>query len=142
MPKLVSSILAIAFSISLASAEEFGPYRATITRVVDGDTLDAVVQVWPGITAQASLRLFGIDTPELKAKQTCERTLAQSARTALEQIASGKSVTIIVRRMDKYAGRYDASVNVDGMDLSSEMLRRKVARAYDGGARGPWCAGP
>ncbi len=42
--------------------------RSQVVRVVDGDTFDARVSVWPGIEISTRVRLRGIDAPEMRAR--------------------------------------------------------------------------
>jgi len=54
----------VLYGISLdARAEEYGPYRADVVRVIDGDTVVLDAHIWPGMTQRTHLRLSGIDTP-------------------------------------------------------------------------------
>jgi endonuclease YncB( thermonuclease family) len=46
---------------------------------VDGDTIAMAVDIWPGLTQQATVRVFRVDTPELRAAQQCEKELAAKA---------------------------------------------------------------
>jgi endonuclease YncB( thermonuclease family) len=37
------------------------------------------LDIWPGLTQQATVRVYRIDTPELRASQQCEKDLAAKA---------------------------------------------------------------
>jgi len=52
-------------------------YPARVVRVIDGDTIAMAVDIWPGLTQQATVRVFRIDTPELRASQQCEKAGSQ-----------------------------------------------------------------
>jgi endonuclease YncB( thermonuclease family) len=43
-------------------------YSAEVVHVIDGDTFEARVAVWPGIEIKTKVRLRGIDAPELHAR--------------------------------------------------------------------------
>src|SRR5262245_48629002 len=58
-------------------------YAADLLRVLDGDTFEARVHVWPGLAVTTRVRLRGIDAPELHARCPQERSKAEAARTAL-----------------------------------------------------------
>jgi endonuclease YncB( thermonuclease family) len=45
-------------SLSLRSRAN-GPYRATVVKVLDGDTVQLEVGLWPGLTQRINLRLVG-----------------------------------------------------------------------------------
>jgi endonuclease YncB( thermonuclease family) len=61
MPGMTAiAIAAFLVDSQAAAAEPYGPYQATVTRVIDGDTLEGRA----GLTQRTSLRVEGIDTPE------------------------------------------------------------------------------
>jgi len=43
-----------------------GPVTAKVVKVYDGDTFTFEAYPWPGITATASVRVNGVDTPEIR----------------------------------------------------------------------------
>lgn len=57
-----------------------GRYRARCTRVVDGDTIDVTVDLGFHLSATMRLRLWGIDTAEMNAKDDALRKQAQEAK--------------------------------------------------------------
>jgi len=115
-------------------------YPAEVVRIIDGDTFQVRVQVWPGLSVDAKVRLRGIDAPELHARCADEYAKAQAARAALETILAAGGVTISRVGIDKYGGRVDASVATrDTTDVSGRFrsaaqrrlgaqLRRRPAR--------------
>ncbi len=115
-------------------------YAAEVVRVIDGDTFEARVHVWPGLDVTTKVRLRNIDAPELHARCADESTKAQTARTALEQMLAAGGVMLSRVGIDKYGGRIDAVVATrDAVDLSAALLGGGFARAYDGRRRSSWC---
>jgi endonuclease YncB( thermonuclease family) len=115
-------------------------YAAEVVRVIDGDTFEALVSVWPGVEIKTRVRLRGIDAPELHARCDDEWARAQRARAALEKILAQGGVTIAQVGPDKYAGRVDATVSTrNTADVSAVLLSGGWARSYDGGRRQSWC---
>lgn len=55
-------------------------YPADVLRVIDGDTFEARVRVWPGLDVDTKVRLRGVDAPELHARCADEYVKAQAAR--------------------------------------------------------------
>ena len=43
-----------------------GPVAAKVIKVYDGDTFTVEAYPWPGITTKASVRVNGVDTPEIR----------------------------------------------------------------------------
>jgi endonuclease YncB( thermonuclease family) len=115
-------------------------YPAEVLRIIDGDTFEARVRVWPGLDVDTKVRLRGIDAAELHARCASELEQAQAARVALEKILSEGGVTISRVGIDKYGGRVDATIATRATaDVSAALLNGGFARAYDGGKRGSWC---
>jgi endonuclease YncB( thermonuclease family) len=115
-------------------------YPAEVIRVIDGDTFEARVAVWPGLYVDTKVRLRDIDAPELHARCADELSKAQAARAALESMLAAGGVTISRVGLDKYGGRVDAAVATrDSADVSAALLNGGWARSYDGGRRGTWC---
>jgi len=115
-------------------------YPAEVLRVIDGDTFEARVRVWPGLDVDTKVRLRGIDAAELHARCPDELAKAQAAREALQSLLASGGVTVSHVGVDKYGGRVDASIATrDTADVSAAMLSGNFARAYDGERRGSSC---
>jgi endonuclease YncB( thermonuclease family) len=115
-------------------------YPAEVIRIIDGDTFEARVRVWPGLDVDTKVRLRGVDAAELHARCASELDQAQAARAALEIILGEGGVTISRVGVDKYGGRVDATIATRGTaDVLAALLNGGFARAYDGGKRGSWC---
>ena len=109
-------------------------------RVIDGDTFEARVHVWPGLDITTKIRLRGIDAPELRARCAVERTMAETARDALGAMLAEGAVGISGVTLDKYGGRVVADAGTRSIpNVSSEMLAKGHARRYAGGRRHGWC---
>jgi endonuclease YncB( thermonuclease family) len=119
-----------------------GSHPAEVLRVIDGDTFEARVQVWPGIAITTKVRLRGIDAPELHARCPEERSKAEAARDALHALLAEGDLAITHVSLDKYGGRVVAAAATRTTpDVSAAMLAQGHARVYDGGRRQPWCTG-
>jgi endonuclease YncB( thermonuclease family) len=117
-------------------------YPAEVIRVLDGDTFEARVQVWPGVEITTKIRLRGIDAPELKARCAEERVLAESARDVLAALLAQGRVGIRQVSLDKYGGRVVADASARGIkDVADTLMAGGHVRRYRGGRRAGWCAG-
>ena len=137
------SAIVIAASPTAAPTPVFGRgiYSADVLRVVDGDSFEARVQVWPGIAITTMVRLRGIDTPELRARCSEERTKAEAARAKLAAILAEGGVELRAVGLDKYGGRIDASASTRATpDVSAVILQSGHGRSYNGSRRDSWCA--
>ena len=124
------------------AGESFGPYAATVVRVLDGDTLELDVALWPGLTQRIRLRLDGINTAETRGRERplCEIVDARRAKDfVLGFVRRADTVVVSGVRLGKFAGRVLGHVAVGGQDLGAALLAAGLAKPYAGGKRGPWC---
>lgn len=123
-----------------------GPLKATITEVVDGDTVKARVQIWLHQTIDVSVRLRGIDTPELRGRCHEERMLARRAQRRLNTLLQSETgyapVTLSNISQGKYGGRVIAIVqNREGHSLGDILLQEKIAKPYQKRrSKNHWCS--
>lgn len=139
--------IAIVFLLCLMSsplwADAFS-YKAAVVRVYDGDTVTVRIDGWPEPVNPVSVRLFGIDTPELPPRALCaaEGRMALQARLfALELLPIGSKITVHFdrRRKDRY-GRLLARVKSPyGVNVSDALLSARLAQPYKGNTRVNWC---
>jgi endonuclease YncB( thermonuclease family) len=126
--------------LNASRADPQHAYPADIVRIIDGDTFEARVRVWPGLEVDTKVRLRNVDAPELHARCAGEFAKAQAARAALQTMLAAGGVTLSQVGIDKYGGRVDALVATrDTADVSVALLNGGFARSYDGGRRGSWC---
>ena len=128
----------------LASAKEVlpGPVYAELLDVTDGDTVKVRAAIWLGQEIEISVRLSGIDTPEMggRAKCTAERVQAERALFFLEQFLGAGPVILTNIQYGKYAGRVVADVaNADEEDAAAALLEEGLARKMRRGSRAKWC---
>jgi endonuclease YncB( thermonuclease family) len=115
-------------------------HPAEVVRVIDGDTFEARVRIWPGMDVTTRVRLRGIDAPELHARCDDERVKALAARDALARLLAEGSVGISRIGQDKYGGRVDADVSTARTpNVSEALFDGGYARRYSGGRRESWC---
>lgn len=108
---------------------------ALITRVIDGDTVEATVDCLFDVKIDLTLRLFGIDTPELTSKVPEERNTAKLAKTRLIHLVEGKVIKIVSYKEKEKYGRYLAELIVAGVNINEVLVKEGLAKAYFGGAK-------
>lgn len=137
-------LLCLPLLATAAPPRLYGPYLADHVSTYDGDTFTARVYIWPQLSVRANVRIRGIDSPELSRRggvSACEKELAVMARSFAEAFLSRGSVVLTNVKPDKYGGRINANVSVNGENLADELIRAGHARPYGGGKRGQWCIG-
>lgn len=114
----------------------------SVVGVYDGDTITVSIENWPRIIGEAiSVRVNGVDTPEMRGKCPEEKALARKARAYTRTtVTSGRSVELRNLRRDKYF-RLLADVCVDGQALSAGLIANGLGYAYEGETKQSWCAG-
>lgn len=108
---------------------------AYIKRVVDGDTVVATVDCLFDVKIDMTLRLFGIDTPELTSKVLAERTTAKAAKARLIQLVEGKNIKIQSYKEKEKYGRYLAELIVDDVNINQLLITEGLATPYFGGTK-------
>ena len=115
-------------------------HPAEVVRVLDGDTFEARVHLWPGLEITTRVRLRGIDAPEMKARCGEERARAEAARDTLRSILDQGEVGISNVALDKYGGRILADASTQATpNVSTALLGAGAVRRYSGGQRDGWC---
>ena len=115
----------------------FEYYVKEVTNVVDGDTIDVVIDLGFDISFSSRVRLAGIDTPESRTTDKAEKVLGLEAKEYLKKaIKAAKTVVIKTEKIDsseKY-GRILGWVFLDGSgnSLNSEMIEKGYAWGYMG----------
>ena len=112
-------------------------YCCQVTRVVDGDTVDANIDLGFDISYFSRIRLFGIDTPESRTRNKDEKLRGLLAKEYIvNALANGKEIVVktALEKKGKY-GRVLGSLVVDGLDLNQDMIAKHLAVAYHGQSR-------
>ena len=82
---------------------------AEVLNVIDGDTLRVRAHMWPGQKWEGNIRLFGIDTPELRgSKCQAEKDQGIMARDTLVSLVPSR-VHLVTVKPGKFAGRFGAT---------------------------------
>jgi endonuclease YncB( thermonuclease family) len=114
---------------------------ATTDYVIDGDTFAAKVHLENGASVAVRVRISNIDAPETHGECDFEAELAGKSKQKLSDLLpNGTVVSLSKIKDDKYLGRIDALVSLNGKDIGEIMLAEKLARKYNGGKRAPWCS--
>jgi micrococcal nuclease len=112
-------------------------YVRKVENIVDGDTIDVLIDLGFDILFQSRVRLAGIDTPESRTKDLKEKALGLESKEYLKKhLKDAKSVIIKTEKMDsseKY-GRILGWVYVNGntISLNDMMINDGYAWGYLG----------
>ena len=111
-----------------------------ITSIYDGDTFRADIKDYPDIVGKRmSIRINGIDTPEIKAHCEKEKILARAAKkVTVSLLRNAHKIELHNIRRGKYF-RLVADVYVDGKSIAKELINKHFAVPYYGKTKIDWC---
>jgi len=120
-------------------------YNAKCTRVVDGDTIDAEIDLGFDIKVKKRIRLGGINAPESRTRNKVEKKLGLAAKERLKEIMDGAANCFELESSEigKF-GRVIGKLHIDkiaGKDVITKvcindcLVREGHAVEYDGGKR-------
>ena len=89
-----------------------------VTKIVDGDTIDVLIDLGFCIVIKQRLRLSNVNTPEMHDPDPIKREAAQRAKDYLTDVLLGKPVIIVTEKTTEKYGRYLAEVFLENSDKS------------------------
>jgi micrococcal nuclease len=111
-----------------------------VLKVVDGDTIDVIIDLGFDISFTSRVRLAGIDTPESRTTDAREKILGKEVKDYLTKALDGATDIVIrtekVDSSEKY-GRILGwlFINRQKDSLNMELVNKGYAWAYDGGTK-------
>lgn len=133
-----NNIIELLQNVEYSDTLQFVPpiHFGKVIKVYDGDTI-TIAAVLPNTTEpiyRFSVRLNGIDTPEIKGKTPEEKALAIHVRDELYKKIYGKIVYLKNVDNEKY-GRILADVYLDDENINDWLVSNEYAVRYDGGTK-------
>ena len=111
-------------------------FNANLVRVVDGDTVDADIELGFSVFMRDRIRLMGIDTPESRTRNLQEKSWGLAAKHRLIELlaeADGE-FTLVTEDMEKGKfGRVLGTIEVNGKDANQTLIEENFAIPYEGG---------
>lgn len=106
-------------------------YRATVNRVIDGDTFEALISLGFAVSITMKCRLYGINCPEMHG---ADKALGAQAKEYVRELIEGKRIWIQSVAWDKYGravvrawlGDTEPKVEVSEQILAAGMAVRYV----------------
>jgi micrococcal nuclease len=111
-----------------------------IHKIVDGDTIDASIDLGFDISLEKRIRLAGVDTPESRTTNLKEKAMGLESKEWLKKKLEGAKDIIIKTDLpdstEKY-GRIIGHLFINGQEtsLNNQMIDEGYALAYDGGTK-------
>ena len=110
-------------------------YSCTVERVVDGDTIDVVLDLGFDIFYKSRVRLYGIDTPESRTRDLDEKARGKMASAFLKEAIEGGNKIVIQTKLKDSRGKFGrvlGNVVVDEENINQSMIDANLAVAYYG----------
>tara|TARA_B100001094_G_C18156343_1_gene786685 strand:+ start:752 stop:1096 length:345 start_codon:yes stop_codon:yes gene_type:complete len=111
-------------------------YNAKCLRVVDGDTIDAQIDLGFDTHKIIRIRLVGINAPESRTRDLEEKERGLAAKARVKQILkdNGNEFILHSQGVGKY-GRCLGEIYLGDSNLNDQLIQEGHATLYDGGKR-------
>ena len=120
---------------ALGDPTDFSYRINKITKIVDGDTIDVLLDMGFDIKYQSRVRLVGIDTPESRTRNKEEKVRGLISKEYLKQsLKKAKKLTIKTHKGSETGkfGRILGEIFADGVNLNLKMCKEGYAVQYYG----------
>ena len=106
-----------------------------VVKVVDGDTVDVILDLGFDMFKKERIRLNGIDAPESRTLDTEEKALGIDAKEFLERrLGECANLWVATEKDGKY-GRMLGDIWCSTTNINEEMVSRGFAWKYNGGTK-------
>jgi len=122
-------------SPKLGDPTDFSYRVKKVTKIVDGDTIDVLLDMGFDILYQQRVRLFGIDTPESRTRDKEEKKYGLLSKYFLKaELSLGKKITVKTYKGDETGkfGRILGDIWIDGKSVNQKMCDMGYAVPYYG----------
>ena len=108
-----------------------------ITKVVDGDTVDVIIDLGFDLSKKERVRLAGIDTPESRTRDAEEKVFGLEAKVYLTERLEGAESLVVKTEKDGKYGRMLGWFYTHNSEesINNEMIEKGYAWEYDGGKK-------
>ena len=109
-------------------------YKEKLDRVVDGDTIDANIDLGFDITIHKRIRLAGIDTPESRTRDLEEKARGLASKDKLVELLGNGDFVLESKEVGKY-GRVLGTLHKDDLNINNTLVEEGFAVEYWGGTK-------
>lgn len=114
-------------------------YKAKVMRVVDGDTIDCMIDMGFDVHHKERVRFYGVNTPETRTRDKEEKIAGLAAKEFVKaKLKENKNSCVVETRLGDKKGKFGRTLGViyvDGLNLNSALLKEGHAVPYYGGKR-------
>jgi len=109
-------------------------YKAKLDRVVDGDTVDAHIDLGFDITIHKRIRLAGIDSPESRTRDLEEKKKGLASKDRLIELLGDGDFILQSEEVGKY-GRVLGTLHNADLNINKTLVQEGFAVEYWGGKK-------
>ena len=109
-------------------------YNAQVLKVVDGDTIDAMVDLGFNTWKKVRIRMFGMNAPESRTRDLEEKARGLASKIRLEELLDSGIFTLKSMGVGKF-GRCLGIIYIDGVNINQTLINEGHATEYHGGKR-------
>jgi micrococcal nuclease len=111
-----------------------------VLKVVDGDTIDVIIDLGFDVSFTSRVRLAGIDTPESRTTDAREKILGLEVKDYLKKALDGATDIVIRTEKADSSEKYGRIlgwlfINRQTDSLNTELVNKGYAWSYDGGTK-------
>lgn len=111
-------------------------YKATVLEIIDGDTIEVMIDLGFDVKLVSRLRMYGVNAPESRTRDKEEKVRGLAAKDRLKELILGKEVIVnTFKDKEEKFGRMLANVTLDGKVINDQLIEEGHAVAYFGGKR-------
>jgi micrococcal nuclease len=106
-------------------------YNASALRVIDGDTIDAMVDLGFSVWVKKRIRLYGIDAPETRTRNLEEKARGFQTKERLVELLekSDNKFVLVSHGVGKY-GRCLGTILINNTDINQLLIKEGLAGEY------------
>jgi micrococcal nuclease len=110
-------------------------YNAKLDRVVDGDTVDALVDLGFNTWKKVRIRMHGMNAPESRTRNLEEKKLGLAAKARLIEILGDGDFTLQSHGVGKYGRCLGEIFRESDVSINRQLINEGHATEYFGGKR-------
>ena len=114
-------------------------YQIRVLRVIDGDTIDAAVDLGFYTHRNIRVRLHGIDTPETRTRDAEEKKRGFAAKAVLVKMLNDADRVILkshgIGKFGRCLGEIFVEKNEQKISVADTLIAQGFAKEYHGGKR-------
>ena len=136
----MKTLLTLILLLTAIPAYAYDFYNVEVTKVYDGDTITVTLPyVHPLLGKKLGIRIYGIDTPEIRGKCDREKEMALIAKKEVLSAIRINGYKVNLKNCSR--GKYFRAVCEvwTGSNLADDLIHKNLAYPYFGETKQGWC---